>query len=217
MSAAVYLVGAGLTRSLQLALRVPLMMDFVRVLTDYVGNNVVLNTLVQMELGDVYEKRCDECKQCANQLGKDVLAATTEQRDNFAALVRSRQPESIEGLFERISSPQNIYASGLGTSFRYAINQVFSVIGWELRLDLLERFLRKQFEDDRRTHVFISFNYDLALDRAVERAARGLWQPKDGYGFEFPSYTIGDPASSSPNGSAIELSSEQLPRGISSV
>src|SRR5258708_3938839 len=114
MAGAAYLVGAGLTRSLQLVKRVPLMMDFVGILTDYVGNNVVLNTLVQMELGDVYEIRCDECKQFASQIGKDVPTATTEQRDQFAALVPSRQPESIERLFERISSPQNIYASGLG-------------------------------------------------------------------------------------------------------
>ena len=215
MAATVYLVGAGLTKALQLARRVPLMMDFVRVLADYVGNDVVLNTLVKMELGEVYEIGCDECKQFASQIGKDVPTATQEQRDQFATLVRSRQPESIERLFERISSiaPQNIYASGLETSFGFAINQVFAVIGWELQLDLLEGFLRKRFEDDRRTHVFISFNYDLALDRAVESAARGLWQPRDGYGFEFPFYTTSDPACDSPKGSAIKRSSEQLPRG----
>jgi hypothetical protein len=167
-----------------------------------------------MELADVYEMRCEECKLYAGQLSKNVPAATKEQRDQFAALVRSRQPESIERLFERIPSPpQNIFASGLGTSFQHAINQVFSTIGWDLRLDLLERFLRKQFEDDRRTHVFVSFNYDLALDVAVQRAANGFWQPRDGYGFEFPFYTTGDPTSDSPRGCAGALSSEQLPAG----
>jgi hypothetical protein len=50
MGLTLYLVGAGPTKSLELTRRVPLMMDFVRVPTDYVDNDVVLNTLVEMEL-----------------------------------------------------------------------------------------------------------------------------------------------------------------------
>jgi hypothetical protein len=107
----------------------------------------------------------------------------------------------------------NANASGLPVRFRYALNQVFSVIGWDLQLDLLTRFLAEQFADDRRTHVFVSFNYELALDRAVEIASRGLWQPRDGYGFVLPFYTMGDPTSDSPNDAVSAFSSEELPRG----
>jgi hypothetical protein len=102
MDSSVYFVGAGLTRSVQLARRVPLMLDFVRVMTDYVADNdVVLNTLVTMELGHVYESTCDQCLRLAEEIGTIVKSATKEQRARFAELVASRPPESIEKLFER--------------------------------------------------------------------------------------------------------------------
>jgi hypothetical protein len=210
-----YLIGAGLTKSLELTRRVPMMMDFVRVLADYVDNDVVLSTLVQMERGEVYDAACNECRGLADQIGRNVQAATRAERDQFAELVGGRQPESIEALFERVESMRspNANASGLPVRFRYALNQVFSVIGWDLQLDLLTRFLAEQFADDRRTHVFVSFNYELALDRAVEIASRGLWQPRDGHGFVLPFYTMGDPTSDSPNDAVSAFSSEELPRG----
>jgi hypothetical protein len=43
---ALYLVGAGLTKSLQQTRSVPLVMDFTRVLAEFITNDVVLNTLV---------------------------------------------------------------------------------------------------------------------------------------------------------------------------
>jgi hypothetical protein len=102
MYSSVYLVGAGLTRSLQLARRVPLMLDFVRVMTEYVvDNDIVLNTLVTMELGRVYESTCDQCLRLAEEIGTKIKRATKEQRARFAELVASRPPESIESLFER--------------------------------------------------------------------------------------------------------------------
>ena len=125
-----------------------------------------------MELGNVYETRCGECRALADELSGNVPTATKDQRDRFAGFVRARQAESIERLFERIASvdPQNIYASFLETCFGHAINQIFSTLGWELRLDLVERFLRRQFEDDLSTHVFVSFNYTSHL---IE-----LWSPR---------------------------------------
>jgi hypothetical protein len=210
-----YLAGAGLSKSLQRTRSVPLMMDFTRVLTEFISNDVVLNTLVAMELGDVYKRSCLDCKRLAEQIGGDVPRAPKAQRDRFAELVSSREPESIETLFERIvlKEPGNIYASSLPTYFRYAVNQVFVGIGWDLKLDVLESFLRRRFADGARTHVFISFNYDLVLDKCIELAADGLWQPRDGYGFEFPSYTIGDALSEHPGYAAEERASKELPTG----
>ena len=95
MAMTLYLAGAGLSKSLQRARSVPLMMDFTRVLTEYVSNDVVLNTLVVMELGEVYENSCSECEQLAEQIGTDVPKASAGERHRFAELVRARQPESI--------------------------------------------------------------------------------------------------------------------------
>jgi hypothetical protein len=191
------------------------MMDFTRVLTEFINNDVVLNTLVVMELGDVYERFCLACKRLAEQIGRNVPMAPKAQRDRFAELVGSREPESIETLFERIvlKEPGNIYASGLPTYFRYAVNQVFVGIGWDLKLDVLESFLRKRFADNASTHVFVSFNYDLVFDKCIESAADGLWQPRDGYGFEFPFYTTGDAASEHAGDAAEERACEELRNG----
>jgi hypothetical protein len=91
MAMTLYLAGAGLSKSLQRAHSVPLMMDFTRVLTEFVSNDVVLNTLVVMELGEVYENSCSECKRLAEHIGKDVSESfRDDERDRFAALVRSR-------------------------------------------------------------------------------------------------------------------------------
>jgi hypothetical protein len=195
MGLTLYFLGAGLTKSLELSRRVPLMMDFVPVLTGYVDSNVVLNTLVQMEIGKVYKTACDECLSMAGQIGKNVPATDRATRDRFAAMVRSRPTESIEALFKQVELMESntldaAYAQGLPAYFRYAINEVFATIDWDLQLDLPTRFLTKQFEDNQRNHVFVSFNYDLALDRAIELASDGQWQPQGGYGFDFPFFTI---------------------------
>lgn len=157
----VYLAGAGLTKSLQQGDRVPLMMDFVQVLTEFTDNDVVLATLVKMELGEVYERSCDECRRLAEDIGRDVQKASRASRAQFARSVRSREPESIEMLLERSSASKSIYGQGLPTDFRYAINQVFATIGWDLRLDVLIRFLRRQFEEMNGKHVFVSFTTTL--------------------------------------------------------
>ena len=185
------------------------MTDFVPVLADHLDSDVVLNTLVQMEIGRVYETACDDRLSLAEEIGRDVPVADRATRDRFAALVRSRPSESIEALFERVESakPNTVaaaYAHGLPAFFRYAINHVFSTIGWDLNLDLLIRFLRRKFTGDAsRTHVFVSFNYDLALDRAIELASDREWQPQGGYGFKFPFYTVDN---------STACSAEPLPR-----
>ena len=188
-----------------------MMMDFAHVMADYVDNDVVLNALVQMEFAHVYESVCEQCEQFADSL--DVPKAGQQERARFAELVRSRQPESIERLLDRAwnNRESDVWASGLPTLFRYAINQVFSTIGWNLRLDVLEQFLVRQFAGSSQSHTFVSFNYDLALDRSIERSSGGLWQPRDGYGFEFPFYTTEDTQSDSPNGGAGASQTQSLP------
>lgn len=167
----------------------------------------------------MYESTCDACKRSARQLEGNVPTASQDQRVHFAELVKSRKRESIERLLDRASSinPRNAWASTMPTYFRYAINQVFSRIGWGLRLDVLKHFLDRRFKDKGSTHVFISFNYDLALDRSIECSSDRVWQPRDGYGFEFPFYITMDPVSDSPNHSSGALPTRLLPRSSSAI
>jgi hypothetical protein len=215
MAMTLYLAGAGLSKAMQRARSVPMMMDFTRVLTELVSNDVVLNTLVTMELGGVYENSCAECKKLAEQMKTDEPNVSVDERHRFAELVGSRRPESIETLFGRIESmePANIYAQGLPAYFRYAINQVFVGIGWDLETAVLEGFLRRRF-NDRGDHVFVSFNYDLVLDKCIESASEGVWQPRNGYGFEFPFHVTGDPVSEHPGDAVQERSSQGLPQSV---
>ena len=53
MGLTLYFIGAGVTKSTELTRRVPLMMDFIPVLADYLDSDIVLNTLAQMEIGRV--------------------------------------------------------------------------------------------------------------------------------------------------------------------
>jgi hypothetical protein len=161
---------------------------------DYVDNKVVLDTLIGMEVGKVYETACDECLRLATSL-RGSGQTTDVERSRFAAALRNRLSESIEALFKRVESmsieaPGFEIASGLPVYFRYAINQVFSTIGWEVRFDPLTHFLMHQFEKDKSAHIFVSFNYDLVLDRAVEIASAREWHAHGGYGFEFPFFTV---------------------------
>lgn len=84
-------------------------------------------------------------------------------------------------------------------------------------MPILERFLRARFEADRDIHVFVSFNYDLVLDKCVESASDNLWKPRNGYGFEVPFYTTDDPESEHPGSAVQERSSLELPIGTDRI
>jgi hypothetical protein len=47
----------------------------------------------------------------------------------------------------------------------------------------LRKFLRYQFDLPDTANTFISFNYDLALDRCVQQEAKERWNAQDVYGF----------------------------------
>jgi hypothetical protein len=218
MSETVYLIGAGLTRSLELPGHpVPLMMNFVQVMADYVSNPNVLNSLRCMELGDVYAAACPECKDAAWNIPEEPAQRSGSEVDAFAVLVKQRPPESVEDLLSRNHNrTDNIYASGLDTYFRYAINQIFATIEWNLEHQTLETFLRQRFENEG-SHTFVSFNYDLVLDRCVQRASGGNWSPVDGYGFVLNYFTTQDPKSDHPGDAATAHPTSILPRSTPEI
>jgi hypothetical protein len=56
MDRIVYFVGAGLTKALEIPCSpVPMMWDFVSTMADYLSDPVVLQTMVALEKGDLYE------------------------------------------------------------------------------------------------------------------------------------------------------------------
>jgi hypothetical protein len=107
-------------------------------------------------------------------------------RAAFKQALKNRPAESIEDLLKKSLEPSaNFSAQGAHDRFRYAINKLFCLVGWNINWPPLERFLQNQFRLPDAEHTFISFNYDLILDRAVERLSSG-WGPATGYGIEIP-------------------------------
>lgn len=186
-----YLVGAGLSKSLELPGRpIPLMLDFVSTMAHYLDNDVILTALAELENAGVFATRCDEASKLAGTLVGKKADRSSQNRNRFAKCLSERLPESIEDLIERSSrvgatSP----SASVKDRFLFSINQLFSIVGWNINFAPLERFLRYQLKKEGGAHTFVSFNYDLILDRAVQRARCGDWHPAEGYGFRVPFYT----------------------------
>src|SRR5436190_2075770 len=98
MGRAVYFIGAGLTKSLQVQdplHRIPLMADFISVMADHVDDEVVLTALVGLELAGLFEWPSEAASRHATTL---ALAPnrTAEARRAFAEALKRRPSENIE-------------------------------------------------------------------------------------------------------------------------
>src|ERR1700682_4434227 len=98
MDSALYLVGAGLTKSLQKPGRpVPMMNDFVSVMADYIEDDVILTTLAHWEIleDSAYSYRPPGMVDLARLLA-DGTDRSLEQRATFRRALKNRPAESIE-------------------------------------------------------------------------------------------------------------------------
>jgi hypothetical protein len=149
---------------------------------------VILATLAALEIADLYEWKSTEAKQIAEQISKDLGKGQCPAgvRAQFRRALKNRPWESIEALLERSLTSRSTWGAAwhseqLPQKFRYAINQLFSLIGWDINWCPLEKFLGRQLQGDD-SHAFVSFNYDLLLDRAIQKCASD-WNVQSGYGF----------------------------------
>ncbi len=169
-----YFVGAGLTKSLQTPGRpVPMMNDFVSVMADYVEDNVILTTLAQWEVlpDPPYGYRPQGIVDLARPLA-DATDRSPERRAAFRRALKNRPAESIEELLaSALTKRPGPFPGMVPTRFRYGINRVFRIIGWDLNLSPLLLFLQNRLALAG-THTFVSFNYDLVLDYAISRVLR---------------------------------------------
>jgi hypothetical protein len=181
-----YFIGAGLTKSLQTSgSPVPMMWDFVPTMAHYLQNDAILAAMVELERADLFEWKSAEAERLAGEEFPPDRAA-------FKRALENRPAESIEDLLERSLGPTaNFSAQGTHQRFKYAINQLFCMVGWKISWAPLERFLQNQFRKPDTEHTFISFNYDLVLDHAVQRCFVD-WGPATGYGMEIPFYVTDD-------------------------
>lgn len=195
MAHSIYFVGAGLSKALELTHPVPLMADFIRVAAHYAKKDtkpITLLTLVGLELLDRFNWPSPKARQLANAI--DPKNLDVQLAAEFAEELRRRPSESIEDLLANDvpsadAALEAIYSPVL--RFRYAISRIFSQIGWQIDLPLLEKFVQTAVEPGGR-HTFVSFNYDLFLDRVVQNVC-GNWHWHCGYGFDIPYFIRKDP------------------------
>jgi hypothetical protein len=192
MASTVYFLGAGLSKSLEIPGKpIPLMFDFVSVMAEYLHDDVILATLATMEMAELYDWRSDDALRIVKANPSKVTQWKPPVRSEFRRALKDRPSESIENLLERAfefssAGKANSDAQQLSQRFRSAINRLFYLIGSDVNWSPLEKFLKEQFQGGGR-HTFVSFNYDLLLDRAVQKQA-GDWNVEAGYGFS-PKYS----------------------------
>jgi hypothetical protein len=111
----------------------------------------------------------------------------------FKRALKSRPPESIEEILDRLAAPGNLSAESAGQRFVFAIASLFCAIEWDVNYEPLDVFLGKQLGIVGTSHSFISFNYDLILDRAIQRKSNGQWDVATDYGFPISEWIEADP------------------------
>jgi len=176
-----------------------MMMDFVQVMAHYASrDDVVLMALIGLEGEGCFEHKNHVLKALANDI------RPKRHRRKLLAGVLHRDPESIEALLssaERIDrrftklTHRSLLAAINDPVLRtqYAISRMFFRIGWRLRLDTLKQYLALRARQPRSRHTFVSFNYDLVLEHALE-AAGASWSAKAGYGVRFAWAILEDPS-----------------------
>ena len=178
-----YIVGAGLTKALEGRLPVPLMVDFILVMTEYIQNPVAraaLARLVQHE--NVWGwPLATELRDFPKHSGAQPIDPLYLER--VARLIKRLPARNIEEVLVEFDQGPDW---SLGRRFAFAINQIFSLTDSSLEYCHLETFLRSQFAMGGK-HTFISFNYDVALDKCLQRVSKDFaspkWRPSEGYGF----------------------------------
>ncbi|HEX3069467.1 MAG TPA: hypothetical protein VHX14_12930 [Thermoanaerobaculia bacterium] len=192
-----YFVGAGFTKGLESRRPVPLVKDFVHILAKYARrDNVAFATLVGLEGMNVFRHHDAILRNLAN------AGRPKRHRTQILTRVSARPQESIETLLNRAHrmddalkglSVKTVLAAINDPILRvqYAINSIFGLIGWRLKLARLIKFLQRQCGSKESTHTFVSFNYDIVLEHALEQA--GPWSARRGYGIRFRWTATNDP------------------------
>jgi hypothetical protein len=187
----VYIVGAGLTKALEGRLRVPLMVDFIPVMTEYIQNPVVRTALVKLVLHeDVWGwPLATELRDFPEYVRKRPIDPLYLQ--HVARLIKRLPARNIEEVLAQFDQGPDW---SLGRLFAFAINQIFSLLDSSLEYCHLQTFLRSQFASGGQ-HTFISFNYDLALDKCIQAVSKDFasfkWRPSDGYGLAAATWNRG--------------------------
>lgn len=193
-----------MTKSLALPTRpIPAMFDFISTAAEYIYDDVILTTLAELENSEPYPYSWESstARSLARQLVGPNRIANDTIRAQFARALRERPGESIEDLLDRTGGTNaNLSSQSADERFRFAIRRLFTVIGWDVEWSPLVLFLMRQFARTGCAHTFVSFNYDLVLERGIEIAINGNLDLTKLYGFPISMQITADPPPSKNEG-----------------
>jgi len=204
----VYFVGAGLSKALEKpSYPIPLMYDYIRVMSNYLDDDVILTQLSALETEEPYPYKWHdpEGQRIGRSLNGEDADRNAVNRSAFQRALRNKPIESIEDILEKTGAIAAV-------RFRYAINRLFSIVDWNVNWQPLERFFDKQIELQETEHIFISFNYDLILDHAIQSKFSHCWDVYSGYGFKIPLYLDIDPQPDQPDAGTLSTIDAQYLR-----
>jgi hypothetical protein len=188
------------------------MFDFIstsaRYINDPANDPVVLTTLAELENSEPYPYAWVSVKarSAARRLVGPNRTDDPSVRIEFARALQERPGESIEDLLDRTSGegsnpqPRNRSSQSAELRFLCAIGQIFTIIGWNIEWSPLISFLARQFEESGGAHTFVSFNYDLVLERGIQLTTEGKEDFTQIYGFPIISQFVENPPPSTAGG-----------------
>jgi len=191
----VYIFGAGASHA-ELS-QMPLMNDFFKILAKYssYAETDLWRCLTLLDCLRLFKNRHSECENLAAQIwllrGQRKISSllakkVTEYLDAFRR--RMENPifaENLEEVFDRAVVAPIIYKQHPRHRLLAAINRLFELLinDGDKSFPVFSGFIKRTLAKKGRRAVFISFNYDLILDRALFNLSD--WGPKRGYGYEF--------------------------------
>lgn len=194
----VYIFGAGASHA-ELS-KMPLMNDFFKVLakhTSYAENDL-WRCLTLLDCLRLFKNRHSECENLAAQIWllrgqRKITNLLSKKVNEYLEIFRQRMEdpvftENLEEVFERVVVAPIIYKQSPRHRLLAAINRLFEILikDKNISFPIFSEFIKKTLAKKGRRPVFISFNYDLILDRVLFNLSG--WTPETGHGYKFDSY-----------------------------
>jgi hypothetical protein len=191
------------------------MFDFINTAAEYLFDKVVLTTLASLEIAEPYPYAWEAplCRTLAQQLLDRTQQLPPDLQSRFRQALRDRPSESIEDLLDRTGGrASNLPSQTADLRFQYAVARIFALIEWKVNWHALDSFLQRQFQNRTSAHTFVTFNYDLVLEHAIERCS-GRLDLLGIYGFRPIGGVVSDPTGN-PLGAQITALHVQPPSKV---
>lgn len=229
----VYIVGTGVSKSIDSG--VPVMNDFFEKAIELIDENVALlafsaaerarafphdpeieNLGIKMGVIEEFLYNNQDCP-LKDKLERELIDTMRQYKDSFLA-DEKRKKANMEDVFSKIEAyiDKNEDANDTYVRLQFLINRLFNKLDKQLETKFLDAAHLDLGEYVKNTdgleHIFISFNYDLWLEKALFK--KGIWHPMDGHGTYLFRYYLkpedDDLESLEPNGK-VRVSSKFIP------